>query len=910
MKVKKNNPFFFVIQMILIILICHPLKIGSESFDPLSNKFYYFYKDTKLKLTLSKDEIAVKFKLDIDDEIKKNIISLMPDLEDISLATNLHNNLTLQKIKKGTEETGVINTLSSLNQRSEVTFATPVFVTYGALMILTNEFIVKFEDDLPQEKISLINNELGAIIVKKAQWQKNTYILKVDKSLHKNVLEMSNRYHQRPGIEYAHPNFIRIMKKLPLSHEGSIREENRPIPLIEEVAQKGNDTFETTWEPAAIQFSPTESFQAGAIEASGGADVLATTTTILTEGFEGPFPGSWSLYGSPTWCEETYKQYTGSYSAWCAGSSLNPNTQNYANNMNAWMVYGPFNLSDVDTACLRFYVWLKTQNNSDFFGWYVSTNGTDFYGYRISGDWAGQVGGQGWMCVTLYFNDLLGDLSDKNQVWIAFIFQSNSTINDKGAFVDAVTIEKFSGLESITTDIYSSWQWALKNIGQSGGQTDADIDIPEAWAISHDSPNIIVAIIDEGVDLTQPDLTSKIVPVSDRYDATDNDNDPSPNSWDAHGTCCSGIAAAVTGNAQGVAGVALEAKIMPIRIAYSPFAGADWYTTDTWIANGITFAADHGADILCNSWGGGTPTSIITNAVQHAVDSSCVVVFASGNNNYSMISYPATLSSSINGVIAVGAISQCDERKAYLTCDGEFWWGSNYGSELNVCAPGVRIYTSDIHGSGGYGAGDYISNFSGTSAATSYVAGLAALIVGVNTGLSPSEVRQLIQNNADDLGPPGWDAETGYGRINAYKAILAAQPLSVSVSPGNWDIGSKTEGSITSTWTPTTPAGSGYFYALNDGGKTENLTISVTGSVSWNPGSGPGDNVFAIGYGQTVAVGIEPGYTNITLGGVPLINNLGSGESYYFDLQFQAPISTNVGGIGQSVVVTITALPP
>jgi len=913
MKDRENNlnqiAWICSILIFVAITMRSPLKGESASFEPSPNDYFYYYKNRKIHLTLSRDEVAIKFKKGVHRVIRENVIAPMSsDLEDISKSVDLHDNISLLRTKKGAQAESVINALSALKKRTEVNYANPVFVTPDARMILTDEFIVKYRNDLTEEQIDRINNELGGIKVKKAKWKKNTYILRVPETSGLNSLDMSNMYHQRAGIDYVHPNFIRILKKLPLPDEGNVQVQDGVTPLIEEVINGSMDASEITWEPASLQLPESAPSQEGTFETDGEVGILASSSSILTEGFEGTFPGPWTRYGTPTWDVETYNPYIDSKSVWCAGSTLDPATQNHANNMNAWMLYGPFDLRDAQTAYLRFYVWTQTENSNDSFFWGVSTNGSNFNGYRISGNWAGKVGGSGWMRVCLYLNDFLGDLYNKSQVWIAFNFRSNDSIAYKGTFVDDVVIEKFSGLEPITTDPYSSLQWALKNVGQSRGLIDADIHADVAWKISHGDPNIIIAIIDEGVDWTHPDLAGKLVPVSDWYDATDGDNDPTPNSWDAHGTACAGIAAAVTDNAQGIAGVAWEAKIMPVRIGYSPVKGAGWITSDEWIANGITFAAEHRARVLSNSWGGGAPSYAITDAIMNAVNKGCVVVCASGNEN-SSVSFPAMLSGFINGVIAVGASTQCDERKSYLTCDGEYWWASNYGPELNVCAPGVRINTCDNVGSGGYGAGDYVANFNGTSAATPHVAGLAALVLGVNPGLSPSEVRDLIQYNADDLGPSGPDYETGYGRINAYQTIMAAQPLSISVSPDNWDIGNVTEGFVTTTWTSSTSAGGGYFYAFNNGGPKASLTISISGSASWVPGPVPGDNIFSIGHGQTVIQGEEPCYTNITVGETALTNDLGPGESYYFDLQFKAPASTDAGGIEQSFVLTITASP-
>ncbi len=330
-------------------------------------------------------------------------------------------------------------------------------------------------------------------------------------------------------------------------------------------------------------------------------------------------------------------------------------------------------------------------------------------------------------------------------------------------------------------DTYFNNQWNLNNTGQNGWTVDADIDAPEAWDINTGSSTVTVAIIDEGVDLTHEDLTANLV---GGYDATGLGSGGGPNSWDGHGTSCAGIVSGAGNNSTGVAGVNWDVKIMPVRIAYSPSTckGCYWITYDSWIANGIQWAVNNGAAVLSNSWGGGSPSTVITNAIIYAKTSGrgglgSVVAFASGNSNGAVI-YPATRSE----VIAVGATSPCDERKSPSSCDGEYWWGSNYGAELDVAAPGVKIYTTDIMGNGGYTTGNYITDFNGTSSATPHVAGLAGLILSANSSLTASEVETIIYNTADDRGTAGWDQYFGYGRINAYTALLAVPPPTINIS--------------------------------------------------------------------------------------------------------------------------------
>ncbi len=328
-------------------------------------------------------------------------------------------------------------------------------------------------------------------------------------------------------------------------------------------------------------------------------------------------------------------------------------------------------------------------------------------------------------------------------------------------------------------------QWSFKNTGQYG-TPGVDIKAEQAWDITRGNPNIKIAVIDEGVDLGHPDLQANLLPGYDATRGAPGGANGSPYGDNAHGTACAGIVGAIN-NTIGVVGVASNCKIIPIRIAYDP-DGWGWITNDTWVADGINhawFTAQ--ADVLSNSWGGGYPSPAITEAIHNAVTqgrggNGSVVVFSTGNNNGAII-YPADL----DDVIAVGAVSLNGQRKAPGAPDGERW-GSNYGSELDVVAPGVLIPTTDIRAGAGYNpntpihlmiggnkvSSDYADQnytvwFNGTSAACPHVSGIAALILSKNPNLTKPEVVDIIQSTA--LGYPSWNSQTGYGLVNAFDAL-------------------------------------------------------------------------------------------------------------------------------------------
>ncbi|MEO1712273.1 MAG: S8 family serine peptidase, partial [Bacteroidota bacterium] len=340
-----------------------------------------------------------------------------------------------------------------------------------------------------------------------------------------------------------------------------------------------------------------------------------------------------------------------------------------------------------------------------------------------------------------------------------------------------------------TNDPLLGTQWSLENNGsntsQYGGIAGIDMSVFAAWGTTTGSASVKVAIIDEGVDLDHPDLIGNMV---GGYDATGQGSAGDMQGDDAHGTACAGIVAASGNNSVGVAGVAYNVKIVPIRIAYSN-SGGGWVTSNSWIANGMNWAwQTAGADVLSNSWGGGGSSSAINGAISGSITSGrgglgAPVLFSAGNGNGS-VNYPANN----NNTIAVIAMSMCGERKNPGSCDGESWWGSDYGTNGDVAAPGVKIQTTDIAGGSGYSGGDYVASFNGTSSACPNAAGVMALILSANNTLTEAQARAILEGNCDKVGgytynssvagqPNGtWSNELGYGLVNAYAAVQAAAP--------------------------------------------------------------------------------------------------------------------------------------
>ena len=274
---------------------------------------------------------------------------------------------------------------------------------------------------------------------------------------------------------------------------------------------------------------------------------------------------------------------------------------------------------------------------------------------------------------------------------------------------------------------YANWEGHLRRI-----------EAPAAWSTTTGSSAVIVAVLDTGLDGSHEDLASKTVSGWNTFNNNSNSSDVA-----GHGTAVAGTVAAASNNGLGVASVCWDCRIMPIRV--SDTNGSATYSA---IANGLNWAADHGARVANISYIV-SDSSTVTSAAKYFQDKGGVVTSSAGN--YS------TFSSAADNpyILTVSATDQFDVIYSY----------SNTGNNIDLAAPGDSFSTQM--------GGGYVS-VGGTSYSSPIVAGVAALVISANPSLSPTQVQDILKQSADDLGAAGWDQSYGWGRVNAARAVAIA----------------------------------------------------------------------------------------------------------------------------------------
>ena len=276
------------------------------------------------------------------------------------------------------------------------------------------------------------------------------------------------------------------------------------------------------------------------------------------------------------------------------------------------------------------------------------------------------------------------------------------------------------------------------------------VNAPTAWNITQGSSDVVVAVLDTGIDASHPDLVGKVLP---GYDFVNNDSDASDDN--GHGTSVAGFIAPRTNNGIGLAGMAANVKLLPVKILDKHNVGTAFN-----IAQGITYAADQGADIINISVSTANSSDTIKRAVEYAWAKGCVIVAATGNTGAKTARYPAAL----DNVIAVSSTTYVDSLSSFST----------HGSYVDICAPGSGTLT--LNNKDGY------TSVSGTSYATPLVSGAAALLASLPGNLTNTQIVNALLDNATDIGDAGRDDKFGFGLLNVGDAVLNSTSAVASAS--------------------------------------------------------------------------------------------------------------------------------
>ena len=315
-------------------------------------------------------------------------------------------------------------------------------------------------------------------------------------------------------------------------------------------------------------------------------------------------------------------------------------------------------------------------------------------------------------------------------------------------------------------------QWGLFNHGQDGGKSGADISAMQAWAVTTGSDQVVVAVLDSGVDYTHPDLAGNIWtrpeiikqyededltsegPVDDVHGFNLVEDNGDPMDDNGHGTHCAGIIGAQGGNDIGIAGVNWTVKIMALRFMDSDGAGTtkDAIEAINYVIN--RKRAGVNVRVISASWGSTTNSRALEDVIRKAGQEGILFVAAAGNDhsdNDLKPHYPASYE--LNNVISVAAVDRNDELTSF----------SNWGARsVDVAAPGQQIVSTWLnHG---------FEEKQGTSMATPFVAGVAALLLSTNPMISIDELRTRLLNSVDAVPSLKGKVATG-GRIDAAKAV-------------------------------------------------------------------------------------------------------------------------------------------
>jgi len=305
------------------------------------------------------------------------------------------------------------------------------------------------------------------------------------------------------------------------------------------------------------------------------------------------------------------------------------------------------------------------------------------------------------------------------------------------------------------TDPLFADSWALDNSGQTGGTPDEDMDAAEAWDITTGDADVIVAVLDVGVQQDHPDIAQ--MPGED-FVLEASGGGPF-NACDNHGTVVAGCISAIISNGLGSVGVAPGCRVVSARTFSSDtfYCDGSWYTYISSTAEALAWAESIGARVSNNSNFYGFTDASIEDAYADTRAAGMVHFASAGNFAVSFVEYPASLPD----VLAVSATDQ----------DGSLAWFSSWGTSLDLSAPGLDVISTDRTGGDGYYPGDH-GLVSGTSFSAPFCAAVAALVISRNPWLSSEQVENILLESAIDHGVIGYDDVFGWGVVNAQAALL------------------------------------------------------------------------------------------------------------------------------------------
>ncbi|MCD6291872.1 MAG: S8 family serine peptidase, partial [Deltaproteobacteria bacterium] len=656
----------------------------------------------------------------------------------------------------------------------------PVFEQGQALLIPTAEIIVGFDN------VKMIDQqeELLAPVIK-AQGIKNlkalndkSLLLTIDNPGDGRCYQVCRRLAKIPGVAFAEPNHLVVMLD---EHDN-----REPINAIE-IAIEPQEL--TSLNSAPNSKSLTTPKDSGNQLMDNGWQLICA---LDAEAETYPPPG-WKLSAgngktAAVWGKTNYRAFAGQHSLYCA--AYGPDAVKAPGpapvNMAGYLFSPPLDLSSFNEIYVE--VWFYAKNEIT-----INSEGKpEPHDLPLIGIINGKQSTQKILSVIHSGGDCTTDPTTikgwrkclfrvpptyhTENIRVCFLYLADGQNPQEGCYLDNIRIlghKTRQDSSSLSNDTYANAQYELSNHGQVAGigNQNNDMEVPEAWSLIKISPDLVVAVIDDGVELNHPDLN-----ICAGYQANGTPGGGPLSESSNHGTSVAGNIGAIGYNKLGVIGVAPNVKIMPIN-------GGNSFLER---AQAIRLAVAKGAKIINNSWGWVKPPSKeIEAAVNDALAAGVVVLFAAGNGpdrppfTYE-VAFPGNMTET-SDVICVGATSLDDKHKSAASSDGQFGWGSSYiGPGPDVCAPGPWSYTTDRTGKAGYNDGssgvnaDYCHDFGGTSSSCPKVTGVVALMLSANPDLTPAEVKKILRKSADDIEDPGDDDKTGAGRVNAYKAVQMA----------------------------------------------------------------------------------------------------------------------------------------